>query len=203
MTLTLSSPALARDQQIPSAFSFDGGNVSPPLEWQGAPPDTRAFALIVEDPDAPQGVFRHWAVYDIPQNVSGLADGAGSERATTPFVTALNDFGHRHYDGPGPPVGGGHHYRFRLFALDVPRLDLPVEATAAEVLAAALDHAIAETEIVAVFELPQPADSEDNVGSHYRPAPPRPRDTDGRTSPEPEPPPRNTPPAGEWNDITS
>jgi Raf kinase inhibitor-like YbhB/YbcL family protein len=204
VTLTLGSPALTPGQQIPSLFSFDGGNVSPPLEWQGAPPETRSFALIVEDLDAPDGVFHHWALYDIAPNVSGLADGAGSERAAAPFATGRNDFGHRHYDGPRPSAGGGtHHYRFRLFALDVPALELPLEATAADVRAAALEHAIAEAEIVAMFELPQPADGENNVGSHYRPAPARTRDTGGRTTPEPEPPPRNTPPAGKWNDITS
>jgi Raf kinase inhibitor-like YbhB/YbcL family protein len=200
VTLTLSSPVLAEDRKIPSLFSRDGGNVSPPVQWLGAPEGTRGFALIVEDADAPGGIFRHWAVFDIPAHVCGLTDGAGSEQAAAPLRMGINDFGHPHYDGPQPPLGdGSHHYRFRLFALDVPELGLPAAATAEDVLRAALDHVLAEADLVGTFEELQPAPSDDNVGPHYHPAPPR---TQGRTSPGPVSGVRNTPPFGKWDDTT-
>ena len=65
MTLTLRSPAFADGDRIPERHVRSSGNVSPPLEWSGAPKDTKSFALIVEDPDAPRGTFRHWAAFDI------------------------------------------------------------------------------------------------------------------------------------------
>jgi Raf kinase inhibitor-like YbhB/YbcL family protein len=152
MTLHIETPAFAPKQRIPDQFSREGGNVSPRVEWQGAPADTRSFALIVEDPDAPRGTFRHWAAYDIDPDVSWLGEGAGSGELGAPIRQATNDFGNAHYDGPQPPPGHGtHHYHFRLFALNVERLDLPDDASASDVLSAAMDNAIAEADVVGTF----------------------------------------------------
>jgi Raf kinase inhibitor-like YbhB/YbcL family protein len=154
MTLAITTPAFTPNQRIPERFSRDGGNVSPQLEWQGAPAETRSFALVVEDPDAPKGTFRHWAAYDIPVQTHRLPEGAGSGQggAGARMTMARNDFGNARYDGPQPPAGHGtHHYHFRLFALDVPKLDLPTECGAAEVLEAARAHALATGETVGVF----------------------------------------------------
>lgn len=153
MTLTVSSPAFTRDQPIPRQFSRDGGNVSPPLEWQGAPPQTRSYALIVEDPDAPRGTFRHWAAYDIPADAHRLPEGAGSRQQGAAVHMAMNDFGNTQYDGPQPPPGHGtHHYHFRLFALDVPQLNVPKNCAAKDVLAAVQNNALEQAEIVGTFE---------------------------------------------------
>jgi Raf kinase inhibitor-like YbhB/YbcL family protein len=152
MSLVIETPAFARDARIPEQFSRDGGNVSPRLHWHGAPSSTRSFALVVEDPDAPHGTFRHWAAYDIPRDARWLAEGAGSGLQGAPLQMATNDFGNARYDGPQPPPGHGkHHYHFRLFALDVDQLDVPEDATASQVLDAAVEHCIDEADAVGVF----------------------------------------------------
>jgi Raf kinase inhibitor-like YbhB/YbcL family protein len=153
MALTLDTPAFKRNARIPKQFSRDGGNVSPLIEWQGAPVGTRSYALVVEDPDAPKGTFRHWAAYDIPPDAQRLAEGAGSGELGAAIQMATNDFGNPHYDGPQPPPGHGtHHYHFRLFALDVPELDVPEDCDAGQVLEAARAHSIAEAEAIGTFE---------------------------------------------------
>ncbi len=153
MALDIMTPAFAPDGRIPHQFSRDGANVSPRVEWRGAPPATQSFALVVEDPDAPRGTFRHWAAYDIPPDARWLAEGAGSATQGAPIRMAKNDFGDTRYDGPQPPPGHGtHHYHFRLFALDVPELDVPDDATAEQVLEAARAHALAEADTVGTFE---------------------------------------------------
>jgi Raf kinase inhibitor-like YbhB/YbcL family protein len=154
MPLRSETPAFAPNQRIPDQFSRDGGNRSPRVEWRGAPHDTRSFALIVEDPDAPRGTFRHWAAYDIAPEVHTLIEGAGSPDAHqgANIHMAANDFGNTRYDGPQPPPGHGvHRYHFRLFALDVGQLDLPDDASAKQVLNAAIDHAIDEADVVGTF----------------------------------------------------
>jgi Raf kinase inhibitor-like YbhB/YbcL family protein len=153
MPLILETPAFAPNQKIPRQFSRDGGNVSPQIEWRGAPAGTQSFALVVEDPDAPRGMFRHWAAYDIPHDADHLSEGAGSGELGAPIQMARNDFGNARYDGPQPPPGHGvHHYHFRLFALDVPELDVPEDADAEQVLEAARAHAIAEADSVGIFQ---------------------------------------------------
>ena len=151
--LTLNSPAFAANQEIPRQFSREGGNMSPPIEWRGEPRGTRSYALVVEDPDAPSGMFRHWAAYDIPADMHRLSEGAGSREEGAALQMAVNDFGNARYDGPQPPAGHGtHHYHFRLFALDVPTLDMPSNCAVEDVIEAAEDHAIAEADYVGTFE---------------------------------------------------
>jgi len=111
-------------------FGCEGGNVSPALEWSGAPEDTKSFALLVHDPDAPTGGagFWHWVVTDIRADVTSLKQGspvpAGAKEITT-------DFGAPGYGGPCPPKGDTpHHYNFTIYALKVAKLDLPPNATA-------------------------------------------------------------------------
>jgi Raf kinase inhibitor-like YbhB/YbcL family protein len=153
MTLTLNVPAFQPNQPIPDRFSRDGDNISPPVQWQGAPSGTRSYALIVEDPDAPKGTFRHWAAYNIPSSTQSLPEGAGSSKPDRAIHMAVNDFGNRRYDGPQPPPGHGtHHYHFRLFALDVPELRVPGNSGAKEVLEAARSHALAEADVIGTYE---------------------------------------------------
>jgi Raf kinase inhibitor-like YbhB/YbcL family protein len=134
MALRITSPAFSANAEIPRQFTRDAANVSPPIEWRDAPSETRSFALVVEDPDAPSGMFRHWAVYDIPEGSTSLDQGAGSQGQTVALRMGENDFGNTRYDGPQPPPGTGtHHYHFRLLALRVPKLDVPAQCSAKDV----------------------------------------------------------------------
>src|SRR5687768_17037562 len=115
MSLVLRSPAFADGERNPDRHARQHDNLSPPLEWVGAPEGTRSFALVVEDPDAPRGTFRHWAAFDISPGRTRLEEGAG--RRGGDLKQGANDFGDTGYDGPQPPEGHGpHHYHFRLAA---------------------------------------------------------------------------------------
>jgi Raf kinase inhibitor-like YbhB/YbcL family protein len=152
MAFALESSAFQNGQPIPAKHTRDGQNVSPPLRWTGAPPETRSFVLIVEDPDAPSGTFRHWGIYNIPASDTDLPKGASSAEPGA-IMQARNDFGHSHYDGPEPPKGHGpHHYHFRLAALALNRLDLPAESTVADLWEAARPHIVAEAELIGTYE---------------------------------------------------
>ena len=148
--MKITSPAFTSGSAIPDKYAKVGDNLSPPLEWAGAPKETRSFALVVEDPDAPSGNFRHWAVYNIPPNRKRLDEGED----LAGYGRGINDFGNRTYDGPQPPVEDGvHHYHFRLAALDTDRLDdVAPDASATAVWDEALRHVIEETELVGTFE---------------------------------------------------
>lgn len=152
MPLTLTSPAFADGEPMPPKYARDGENLFPPLKWGGAPERTQSYALVVEDPDAPGGTFRHCAIYNIPADREGLPQSidTGPDRA---IAFGENDFGGQAYDGPQPPEGHGvHHYHFRLAALDTPKLSLPDGAKVEHVWAEAKKHALAETEIVGTYE---------------------------------------------------
>src|SRR3982751_1488731 len=111
--LQLSSSAFQDGQPIPTQYTCAGANQSPPLQWGEPPPGTRSFALVIDDPDAPSGTFRHWGVFDIPASARSIG---GGQRSGTEVI---NDFGKRGYGGPCPPKRHGvHHYHFKLFALD-------------------------------------------------------------------------------------
>ncbi len=145
--LSLTSSAFQDGQPIPAEFTCDGANRSPDLIWGEPPPGTKSFALVVDDPDAPGGLFQHWGAYDIPAITRSIAAGqsVGSQ--------AVNDFGKPGYGGPCPPPGHGlHHYYFKLYALDVDRLGLPPNAKVAEVEAAAKPRAIGQGELIGTYE---------------------------------------------------
>jgi Raf kinase inhibitor-like YbhB/YbcL family protein len=155
MALVVTTAAFADEHKIPDRFSRDGGNLSPQLEWRGEPPETRSFALVVEDPDAPKGTFRHWAAYNIPAGTHRLPEGAGSPGGDSAIAITMakNDFGNACYDGPQPPRGHGtHHYHFRVFALGIDRLEVSEGCDAEEVLEAARAQALAEGDAIGVFE---------------------------------------------------
>jgi Raf kinase inhibitor-like YbhB/YbcL family protein len=123
--------------QVFRGMGCSGQNVSPALEWSGAPAATKSFAVTLYDPDAPTGSgWWHWVMYNIPPNVSKLPPGAGDPaREWLPGVTHGNtDFGKPGYGGPCPPAGDPpHRYIFTMHALDVQELDVPTSATAAMV----------------------------------------------------------------------
>jgi hypothetical protein len=152
MALELTSPAFEQGGEIPKRYTCDGDNLSPPLRWRGTPDGTRSFVLLCNDPDAPGGIFRHWAAYDIPRDRVELAQGHGPQTLREGFKQAINDFGKPGYAGPCPPRGhGAHHYHFRLRALSEPSLPVAPDASCAEVEALAERHVFAETELVGVY----------------------------------------------------
>jgi hypothetical protein len=118
--MQLSSPDFKQGETIPDKHSYEGGNLSPALQWQDLPEGTRSLAVFCHDPDAPlisatggYG-FVHWLIYNIPVDIAGLAQGQPG------YVQGQNDFGGLGYGGPQPPKGHGrHHYYFWLLALTV------------------------------------------------------------------------------------
>lgn len=113
MSLTISSEAFAGGGEVPVRYTCDGEDVSPPLAWSGAPAGTAAFAIVVDDPDAPGGVFTHWMLADLPPRTTHLALGG------TAGLVGRNDFGRVDYGGPCPPGRHGpHRYRFTVHALE-------------------------------------------------------------------------------------
>jgi Raf kinase inhibitor-like YbhB/YbcL family protein len=132
---------------IPPKYTCDGEDVSPPLEWDGVPQGAQSLALIVDDPDAPSGVFVHWLLYDIPARENGLTEGIGVAGPRAGGGTqGRNGFGKTAYGGPCPP-SGTHRYYFRLYALDA-ALGLPAGVTRQELESAMRGHLIAETQMM-------------------------------------------------------
>lgn len=123
----LSSPAFADGKEIPAHFTCDGGSISPPLAWTNPPADTKSFALVVTDVDAPDPKaplkpWIHWVVYAIPADVRGLDEGA-SRKLPPGSRNGRSDWKTADYGGPCPPVGK-HRYVFELYALDLPPSNL-------------------------------------------------------------------------------
>ena len=142
----LSSPAFQDSGSIPQKFTCQGGNVSPELDWSDAPANTKSFALIVEDPDAPGGTFTHWVLFDIPADQKQLA-----EAARPIGISGNNGLSQTGYMGPCPP-NGIHRYYFRLYALDVPSLNLKAGASRGEVEAAMQNHIIGVADTLGRYE---------------------------------------------------
>jgi len=151
--MRLASPSFVDGAPIPRRFTCDGEDLSPPLEWGGAPSAAQSFALLCDDPDAPGGVWRHWAAYDIPSDRTRLPEGAGQKSIAPPIKQAVNDFHRIGYGGPCPPRGRGpHHYHFRLLALSVVHLSLGSKPYCRDVEREAHKHVIAEATLVGIYE---------------------------------------------------
>ena len=145
---TLSSPAFTNGAEIPVKYTCDGNDVSPELEWMNPPEKTRSYALVVEDPDAPDGTFTHWILYNLPAELSSLPEGARE-----PGASGQNDFEEVGYGGPCPPPGhGDHRYYFRLHALDVESLDLPENPSRKDFDAAIESHVLETAEVMGRFQ---------------------------------------------------
>jgi len=143
---SLESSVFDNAQAIPSRHSCEGEDVSPPLRWTNVPEGTRSLALVVDDPDAPGGVFTHWTAWGLDPAAGELGEGepAPSE--------GRNDFGNTGYRGPCPPPGHGRHrYVFRLYALDT-ELELGAGAAKAELEQAIEGHVLTTAELVGTYE---------------------------------------------------
>jgi Raf kinase inhibitor-like YbhB/YbcL family protein len=143
--LTVTSSAFDDGAAIPRAFSCKGADRSPPLAWSGVPDDARSVALVVDDPDAPNGTFIHWVVYNIDPQQSSIEAGAVPEGAQQ----ATNSAGRSSYSGPCPP-SGTHHYRFTVYVLRSP-LTVPGGGDADRILAAIASKATARGTLTGTF----------------------------------------------------
>lgn len=143
--LTLTSPAFEEGEPIPDQYSWDGGNVSPPLAWEGVPPDGEELAITVVDPDAAN--FVHWVVTGIPTSTIELAEGEVPADATE----GLNQFGEVGWGGPAPPPGEPHTYVFTLHVISGAP-GITAETPGPEAVAAIEDLTIDRAELRASFE---------------------------------------------------
>jgi Raf kinase inhibitor-like YbhB/YbcL family protein len=150
--MQLTSAAFEAGAEIPTCYTSDGDNVSPELSWKDAPMETKSFALIMHDPDAPRtGGFTHWVVYNIAQQTGHIEEGVGDNKEIPAIgIQGKNDAGTLGYVGPAPP-SGAHRYFFRLFALDS-NLDLPPGATHKQVSAAMKGHILAQAELMGTYK---------------------------------------------------
>ena len=150
MPFQIFSSAFADGGWIPDLFTCQGADVSPSLEWMGEHKETRSFALILDDPDAPVGTWNHWLLHDIPAQAHNLAQGY---KPGNLGVSGKNSWGKPGYGGPCPPKGHGpHRYFFRLYALDVPTLGLPPGADRPQIERAMKGHVLSEAQSMGRFE---------------------------------------------------
>ena len=153
--MELRSPAFVHQGEIPRKHTCDGEDRSPPLAWSGLPAGTKSLALIVDDPDAPdpkapQRVYVHWVLYNIPPVVSGLVTAIRPENLPAGTLEGLNDWGRTGYGGPCPPIGR-HRYFFKLYALSqmLPDLGKP---TKVELEKAMEGKILAKTELIGTYQ---------------------------------------------------
>jgi hypothetical protein len=150
--LRISSPAFEANREIPSKFTCEGQDVSPPLAWDGVPDETQSFALIVDDPDAPdpaapRRTWVHWVLLDLPATARSLPEAVRALPAGT--LEGVNDWQRTGYGGPCPPVGR-HRYFFKLYALDT-KLKL-VKPSKAQLESALEGHVLARAELIGTYE---------------------------------------------------
>lgn len=155
-TMTLRSPAFEHHATIPTKYTEDGPDHSPPLRWEGVPEGTAELALIVDDPDAPtREPWVHWVLYKIPPGTTELPESVPTRKLhlDTPrgALQGPNSWEIIGYRGPAPPRGHGtHHYHFKLYALDTP-LEIPAGADKTTILQAIADRVLAKAELVGTY----------------------------------------------------
>jgi Raf kinase inhibitor-like YbhB/YbcL family protein len=155
MPIRIESPKFDNGGAIPTAYTCEGKDASPPLSWSGVPASARALALVVDDPDAPdpkapKGVFVHWVVYNLPPSTNGLPEAVHRGSLPAGASEGMNDMKKTGYFGPCPPVGR-HRYFFKLYALDAP-LDGLKNPTKVDLERAMKGHVVGQGELVGTFE---------------------------------------------------
>lgn len=159
MPFTAWSSPLTSVKKVPDQFVFNGfgchgKNISPPLEWSEAPPETQSFAVTLHDPDAPKsGGWWHWTVVNIPASVTKIEEGASNEnRLPKNAVELKTDFGDVHYGGPCPPAGDApHHYVFTVYALKRKSIPVTTKTTPASIKRALEEESIAKSSFVVEY----------------------------------------------------
>lgn len=148
--IKLLSKAFNQGEVIPSKYSYEEGNISPPLEWSSLPKNTKSLALILEDPDAPMFSWTHWIVYNIPITQTDLPEGIPPEKEVNGIKQGINSWKKNGYGGPCPPWGT-HRYVFKLYALDT-ELEIDPEAPKSELINQIKNHAISEAKLVGKYK---------------------------------------------------
>ncbi len=146
--MKLTSPAFENGQGIPDRFARERDDVSPPLAFSEVPSHAQSIALIMDDPDAPSGLFTHWLVWNLDPNIGTLHEG----RLPSDAHEGRNGFGESGYGGPRPP-SGTHRYFFHAYALDC-RLDLPLGSPRTAIDRAINNHVIATAELMGRYSAP-------------------------------------------------
>jgi Raf kinase inhibitor-like YbhB/YbcL family protein len=155
MAFTLSSSAFAAGGDIPTRYTCEGEDISPPLTWSAPPPGTRSLALILDDPDAPdprhpQMTWTHWVLYNLPPIAGSLPEAVAPSALPTGTRPGLNDWKRPDYGGPCPPIGR-HRYFHKLYALDIVLADRARQSKA-EVEAAFAGHVLAQAELIGGYQ---------------------------------------------------
>ena len=146
--MKITSKAFTDGGNIPSKYTCDGENISPPISWGDAPNNAKSFALIYDDPDAPGGTWDHWILYNIPAETSSLPENAISLPKGTRI--GLNSWPKTEYGGPCPP-SGTHRYIFHLYTLDT-TLDLPEEVTSETLRKEMEGHILATATLTGLYQ---------------------------------------------------
>ena len=154
-TMLIESSAFKAGESIPTKYTCEGEDVSPPLSWSGLPEGTRSLVLIVDDPDAPdpkapKTTWVHWVLYDIPADASGLPEGVSSDKLPPGTRQGLNDWKRPGYGGPCPPIGE-HRYFHKIYALDKQIGELGT-ANKAAVEGAMKGHVLASGELIGTYK---------------------------------------------------
>lgn len=153
MAMIISSSAFEHNGKIPSVYTCEGNDISPPLAWSGVPVGARSLALIVDDPDAPDPAaprmtWVHWLLYNLPADIAGLRE--DEKNLPGKALEGTNDWKRVGYGGPCPPIGR-HRYFHKLYALDVVLPDLQ-EPTKKQLEAAMQGHVIAEAQVMGTYQ---------------------------------------------------
>ena len=147
MEMKVFSTAFKEGEPIPKKYACDDANISPPLSWTGTPAGAKSLALIVDDPDAPRGVWVHWVLFNLPPDLRTLSENIPRRSTLSNGARqGMNDSHELGYDGPCPP-GGTHRYYFKVYALDI-MLTLESGATKAQLLKAMEGHILLEGQLM-------------------------------------------------------
>lgn len=151
MVLPVLSPVFQEGDTIPTKYTCQGQDISPRLVWREPPTGTQTFALILDDLDAPGGVFTHWILFNIPSNSRELPEAVPTQaQLASGALQGKNDFGKTGYGGPCPPPGRPHRYQFTIYALD-DSLDLEAGASKKQVLDAMQGHVLAQGQLTGTY----------------------------------------------------
>ncbi len=141
----ITSAVFGNNEAIPKKYTCDGGDVNPPLAIKNVPSKSKSLALTVTDPDAPEGTWTHWVIYNIPPNTNEIIEN------TNPGTEGLSDFGKYTYGGPCPPDDKLHHYVFRAYALNN-ILNINEGPSITEVEKALQGHIVAKAELTGTYQ---------------------------------------------------
>jgi Raf kinase inhibitor-like YbhB/YbcL family protein len=151
-SLQVTSTAFVDGQPIPEKYTGHGDDVSLPLQWTGAPSQTKSFAITCEDPDAPMGTFTHWVIFNLPATTTNLPENV-AKTGSLPDGSKQgeNSFRNIGYNGPAPPSGQKHHYEFTVYALGT-LLNLDAGASESDLENAMLGHQLAEGQLTGTYQ---------------------------------------------------